>query len=335
MAYGSFAVVVGSGGGHQSGEMGDGNNGGNSSFDGIVVAKGGGGGHNGQTGGSGGGGSGGGNGAGGVGASGTVGQGNNGGTGGTGSGGVGGGGGGGGGSSSVGSNASGGSGGTGGNPTSNSISGTAYDYAGGGNGGSYQGSDGADGVHYGDGGGSGGGNSSAIRQGGSGRGGVVIIKYITLDFGTCTGGTITTDGTETIHTFTSGGTLTLVPVVLPTVTTQATTGITRVSGTGNGNITNFGGINNTKRGFVFDVASKTLPGNVAPTSSGYAYYVEDTGSYPNGAFTKSLGTLLPFTTYYVRAYSMNTAGYGYGNQVSFTTLKAKDPVGIKFGLSVI
>lgn len=39
-----------------------------------------------------------------------------------------------------------------------------------------------------------------------GADGVVIIRYKTSSFGTCTGGTITTDGDYTVHKFTSSGT---------------------------------------------------------------------------------------------------------------------------------
>jgi len=35
--------------------------------------------------------------------------------------------------------------------------------------------------------------------------GVVIISYVTADFGFCSGGTKTVVGSETIHTFTSSG----------------------------------------------------------------------------------------------------------------------------------
>jgi uncharacterized protein (TIGR02145 family) len=38
-----------------------------------------------------------------------------------------------------------------------------------------------------------------------------------------------------------------------------------------------------------------------------------------GSFTSSFTGLVPNTTYYVRAYATNSAGTGYGNEVSFTT----------------
>jgi hypothetical protein len=48
------------------------------------------------------------------------------------------------------------------------------------------------------------------HQGGNGGSGIVILSYITSNFGTCTGGTTTTNGIYTVHTFTTGGTFTVV-----------------------------------------------------------------------------------------------------------------------------
>lgn len=73
-----------------------------------------------------------------------------------------------------------------------------------------------------------------------------------------------------------------------------------------------------KRGFVYGTSSQSDPGNVAPGSSGYDTYVEDTGNFVAGAFEKTLINLVKGQTYYVRAYAHNDAGYGYGNEVSFT-----------------
>ena len=42
--------------------------------------------------------------------------------------------------------------------------------------------------------------------GGAGGSGVVIISYVTADWGAGTGGTITTDGANTVHTFNGDGT---------------------------------------------------------------------------------------------------------------------------------
>ncbi len=51
----------------------------------------------------------------------------------------------------------------------------------------------------------------------------------------------------------------------------------------------------------------------------YDEKVEDTGTYSTGAFTKSLSSLSSYTTYYIRAIAYNSEGYGWGDEVSFTT----------------
>lgn len=88
----------------------------------------------------------------------------------------------------------------------NDISGGSVTYAAGGRSGT-GGAGTAGGANTGNGGN---GNSGAGAVGGAGGSGVVIIRYVTADFGTCTGGTITTSGADTIHTFTSSGTFTVV-----------------------------------------------------------------------------------------------------------------------------
>lgn len=97
-------------------------------------------------------------------------------------------------------------GGAGGPGVANSISGVSVIYASGGAGG--VGSGGTAGAsaaaNTGRGGTGGGGNLS----GGAGGSGVVIIKYLTGLY-SATGGTITTSGNYTIHTFTSNGTFTI------------------------------------------------------------------------------------------------------------------------------
>lgn len=110
--------------------------------------------------------------------------------------------------------------------------------------------------------------------------------------------------------------------VAPTVTTQAVSDITPTTATGNGNITATGGEDCDKRGIVYATSSQSAPGDVAPGSSGYSSYEEDSGStYSTGAFTKDLTSLTSGQTYYVRAYAHNSAGYAYGDEVSFTTVK--------------
>jgi len=97
-----------------------------------------------------------------------------------------------------------------------------------------------------------------------------------------------------------------------TVTTQAVTGVDHDSGTGNGNITVIGSANATKRGFCWNTT-----GN--PTIADDK--VEEEGNFGTGVFTGSITGLDPGIKYYVKAYAYNEAGYGYGEEVDFTTDK--------------
>lgn len=217
-----YAVTRGAGGAPQ-GTYQPGGNGGNSTFSTITAYGGGGGGSgsnftptNGSAGGCGGGAGGG--------YSYTGGAGSQGGNGGNGSNptspGAGGGG-----AGAAGGNAGGGSGGAGGIGIANTISGASVYYAGGGGGTGYNSSGGGGGAGGGGAGGDvywnspgqpgtnglGGGGGSGY-QGKAGGTGVVIISYPTGDLPGATGGTITTSGGYTIHTFTSSGTFTPVPL---------------------------------------------------------------------------------------------------------------------------
>ena len=106
--------------------------------------------------------------------------------------------------------------------------------------------------------------------------------------------------------------------VAPTVTTQSATNIATTSCIGNGNITDTGGENCTRRGFCYKAGTSGDP----TTSDSVAY---DDGSFGTGAFTKSITGLTPNTSYRVRAYAVNSAGTSYGTTVQVTTLKAFKP----------
>lgn len=103
--------------------------------------------------------------------------------------------------------------------------------------------------------------------------------------------------------------------VAPTVTTQAATDVDTDSCTGNGNITDTGGANCTRRGFCYMEGSSGDP----TTANSTAY---DDGSFGTGAYTKSITGLSPSTNYRVRAYAVNSAGTGYGTTVDVTTAAA-------------
>lgn len=205
----TYAITVGNGGtGATTSATGTaGGNGGNSSIAALFVATGGGGGAptalDGAAGGSGGGGGGREGGASGTnGGAGTVGQGNNGGGQTSNQAGAGGGG----GAGGVGGSTSNQTGGTAGPGTANSISGASVTYAVGGVGGSGNlvGNGAAGTTNRGNGGGGGNISSPTAYNGGAGGSGVVVISYPTGTV-TATGGTITTSGGNTIHTFTSNG----------------------------------------------------------------------------------------------------------------------------------
>jgi len=100
------------------------------------------------------------------------------------------------------------------------------------------------------------------------------------------GSTITGDGVET--NVLVGGVWEVVNEVIPTVTTQAASSVEESTATGNGNITDKGAPDPDARGFVFDTVSRSDPGDVLPGSSGYADYIEETGTFGSGAFTGSL-----------------------------------------------
>jgi hypothetical protein len=102
--------------------------------------------------------------------------------------------------------------------------------------------------------------------------------------------------------------ITFTAISEPTVTTQAASEILETGATGNGNITDDGGDTVVERGF--DIGTET---------GVYTDEQTETGSFSTGAFTLGLTGLEPNTTYYIRAKARNSKGWGYGDEVSFTT----------------
>jgi hypothetical protein len=97
--------------------------------------------------------------------------------------------------------------------------------------------------------------------------------------------------------------------VTATITTAAVTAITGNSATGGGEVTVLGGADITARGICWALTEN-------PTVAGSKTVDPNPGI---GAFTGQMTGLLGNKTYYVRAYATNSAGTGYGPQVSFTT----------------
>ncbi|WP_169515405.1 S-layer homology domain-containing protein [Anaerovorax odorimutans] len=96
----------------------------------------------------------------------------------------------------------------------------------------------------------------------------------------------------------------------PTVTTQPVSSIGTTTATGNGNITSLGVPNPTAHGVCWNTT-----GNPTTADS----KTDEGAAAAAGAFTTSITGLTANTTYYVRAYAINSAGTSYGSQVSFTT----------------
>lgn len=108
---------------------------------------------------------------------------------------------------------------------------------------------------------------------------------------------------------------------VPTVITSDVTNITQTSAIGGGNVTDDGGTSVTERGVCWSTfPSPTMSDNFMNNGVG-------TGNY-----TIDITGLTPNTTYYVRAYAVNSAGTSYGNEVSFTTLFSGTPDGALNGV---
>ena len=96
--------------------------------------------------------------------------------------------------------------------------------------------------------------------------------------------------------------------VAPTVTTTSVSGITSTTATSGGNVTSDGGSTVTSRGVCWSTSQNpTLRNSHTSNASG------------TGSFTSSLTELTTGTTYYVRAYAINSVDTAYGNQITFTS----------------
>ncbi len=101
-----------------------------------------------------------------------------------------------------------------------------------------------------------------------------------------------------------GGTFATIITTVP----SAVTGVTATSG---GNITADGGSPILTRGICYNTLPNPTAANSIITAS------PQTGT---GVFSCNLTGLTPVTTYYVRAFAVNSSIVSYGNEVSFTTL---------------
>jgi uncharacterized protein (TIGR02145 family) len=102
-------------------------------------------------------------------------------------------------------------------------------------------------------------------------------------------------------------------ITIPTVTTYEVTTITSTTAVSGGDVVEDGGAQVTERGVCW--SNSTSP-TIADSKliDGFPY------SFRN--FLSVITGLTPNTTYYIRAYAINSAGTAYGNEVSFTTEEA-------------
>lgn len=100
---------------------------------------------------------------------------------------------------------------------------------------------------------------------------------------------------------------------LPTIATLDMLDITQITATCRCEVTNDGGASITDKGICWSTEPE-------PTiSHSHVSYGEGSGD-----FVAQMTGLIKNTIYYVRSYAVNSAGIGYGNELSFTTLPLAD-----------
>ena len=111
--------------------------------------------------------------------------------------------------------------------------------------------------------------------------------------------------------------------VLPSVITAAATQITRTTAVTGGDVLSDGGASVTERGVVYST-------NQNPTTSN-SKVVSGSGT---GSFICNLTGLQENTTYYVRAYAINSKGTAYGQQINLTVPYENGHEYVDLGVSV-
>lgn len=107
---------------------------------------------------------------------------------------------------------------------------------------------------------------------------------------------------------------TTLQVSAPSVTTANPTEVSYHTATCGGTVYDFGGAEVTSRGVCWDTTHNPtiISGNITNNGMG------------TGTYTSDVTNLTPGVTYYVRAYAINSAGPGYGDEKIFTTLSMPD-----------
>lgn len=102
---------------------------------------------------------------------------------------------------------------------------------------------------------------------------------------------------------------------LPVLTTTIASDISQTTASCGGNINLDGGLTITSRGVCWSTSANPTIVNSKTTDV-----------IGTGIFTSSISDLTANTTYYVRAFAVNSAGTAYGNEISFTTKPAISPI---------
>jgi len=124
--------------------------------------------------------------------------------------------------------------------------------------------------------------------------------------------------------FTSNSTVTCnASASAPTVTTSAADTITISSANVNGNVTATNGADATTCGFAWGTGSALSGGDTATTTG-------STCPGTTGSFSGNLSSLSGSTSYYFRAYAINSAGTGFGSILSLNTAAAARPSMMEF-----
>ncbi|MFC2129444.1 fibrobacter succinogenes major paralogous domain-containing protein [Bacteroidota bacterium] len=107
---------------------------------------------------------------------------------------------------------------------------------------------------------------------------------------------------------------TLTNAAVPTVMTNTSASdVTSTAATVTGSVENDGGAAVSEKGIVYGI-------NTDPeVDDGESLIIKDGSGL--GGITADLTGLTPETVYYARAYALNSEGYGYGDEISFTTLR--------------
>ena len=116
---------------------------------------------------------------------------------------------------------------------------------------------------------------------------------------------------------TANGQIIAAPIV-PKITTNSASTITTTGATCGGNVISNGGTAITSMGVCWSTSPNPTVANSKTTQTGAL-----------GTFTSTISGLTPGTTYYVRAYVVNSSGTAYGNEVSFATTASVITTGLK------